>query len=130
MLHLRYILGPYLWNKLRGGSLDLAFNTIELRKICENEVYAKQKLGPIASTSLKHRLADLLAASSINDIIVGNLRPLDNNNKQMIIDITEDYVMVFSQNHRKVLTDDLGKIDWYKTTRIKILYIGSYDAYK
>ena len=53
-------------------NLELAFNSRELRSICEHEPTAKDALGAEIAEALRRRLADLRAATSIADLIVGN----------------------------------------------------------
>ena len=47
-----------------GAQLELAFESKELRDVCENEAEAKRQLGDSVAEMLKHRLADLNAATS------------------------------------------------------------------
>ncbi len=49
-------------------ALELAFETKRLREICENEEIASQELGAEGAERLKHRLADLRAAGSIEEL--------------------------------------------------------------
>ena len=54
--------------------MEIAFNTKSLRAICESEAKAKRELGPSVAGILKHRLADLQAAKSANDLVAGQPR--------------------------------------------------------
>jgi hypothetical protein len=109
--------------------LELAFETKLLRTICESEAHAKQELGPTVAEFLKHRLADLHAALSVMDIVVGQPRVLDNvSHEHMVVNLCDDYRLVFCANHPKnPLTGD-GKLDWSRVRRIKIIRIeNGYD---
>jgi len=105
--------------------LDLAFDSRELRTICENEDDAIRELGSSVAQALKHRLADLRAALSIADLLVGNPRIVEDEtqNKTMFIDLRDDYQVVFCANHPKNPVLEDGKIDWSKVSRIKIMRI-------
>jgi hypothetical protein len=50
--------------------LELAFETKLLREICESEQKARQELGIKVAEALKRRLADLRAATSVEDLPV------------------------------------------------------------
>jgi hypothetical protein len=59
------------------NSLELAFDSKSLRTTCESERQAKLELGDVVAEVLKHRLADLLAAKSVKDLVAGQPRLLD-----------------------------------------------------
>ena len=103
--------------------MELAFDSRALRTICESETAARRDLGTKVAETLKHRLGDLRAATSIHELLVGRPRLLDASNEQMVIDLCDGYEIVFSANHpKKPLTDD-GTLDWTKVSRVKILRI-------
>ena len=104
--------------------MELAFVSKLLRTICENEAYAKCKLGPMVAEVLKHRLADLRAATSVKDLVVGRPHGLGGADHQhMVIDLCDDHRMVFCANHPNNPVAESGKLDWPKVSRIKILRI-------
>jgi len=104
-------------------AVDLAFISKELRTTCENASAARLELGAIASDSLKHRLADIRAATSTFDLIVGRPRFLEDTVDHMVVDLADGYRMVFCANHRQNPTKEGGKLDWQKISRVKILRI-------
>jgi hypothetical protein len=105
--------------------LDLAFETKNLREICEIEQTAIDQYGKNVAMILRHRLADLYAATSIYDILVGNPRLINNidNHKIMVIDLADNYQIRICANHKNNPVLDNGNIDWTKVTRIRILQI-------
>jgi proteic killer suppression protein len=109
--------------------LELAFESKSLRTLCESEAHAKRKLGPTVAEVLKHRLADLRAATSVKDLLVGLPRVLDGTDHQhMVIDLYDHYRVVFCANHPNNPVAESGKLDWPKVSRIKILRIeGDHD---
>lgn len=113
----------------RFGILELAFDTKELRTICENEDYAKQVLKPLVAEILKHRLADLRAATSIRDLVAGRVHQVEDiNNHHMIVGLRDNHRIVLCANHPKNPTDKDGRIDWSRVSRIKVLGIGREHA--
>jgi hypothetical protein len=104
-------------------SLELAFDSRALRTICESESAAKRHLGTKVAETLKHRLGDVRAATSIDEVIVGDPRLLDAASEQMVIDLCDGYQIVFSANHPKKPVSETGDLDWAKVSRVKILRI-------
>ena len=104
--------------------MQLAFEIKSLRTICESEVQANSELGSDVAEILKHRLADLRAATTINDLVAGRSLIVDDaNQEQMIINLQHGYRIVFCANHTKNPTTETGETDWTKVSRIKILRI-------
>jgi toxin HigB-1 len=108
----------------RGFRLELAFSTLSLRIICEDEAHAKNELGTNVAEILKRRLADLRAASSVKDLVAGQPRQLDNKNDQcMAIDLCDGFWIVFTANHTRNPKNRIGELDWLKINRVIILRI-------
>lgn len=78
---------------------------------------------------LKRRLADLRAATSIEDLLAGQPRELDGSDGQhMVIDLRDGYRIIFCANHPKNPITENGDLDWAKVSRVKILQIESADG--
>lgn len=107
--------------------LELAFETKDLREICEKEAEARRRLGSAVAEVLKHRLADLDAATSPNDLIAGNPR-VGPDMDTMTIDLCDGYQLVLSPNHPNNPTRRTGEVNWSKVSRIRILRIGRENA--
>jgi hypothetical protein len=103
--------------------LQLAFNSEQLRTMCENETAAKNQMGAAASDSLKHRLADLRSATSILDLVAGRPRFLEDTEEQMVIDLDDGYHLLFCANHPNNPLTETGKLNWPRISRVKILRI-------
>jgi hypothetical protein len=104
--------------------VQLAFETRELRSTCENHSHAVQELGLAVGEALKHRLADLDAATSIRDVLLGNPRQLDGPRSHcMAIDLADDHVLIFCPNHTTNPVASDGQPDWPRVSRIRILGI-------
>jgi hypothetical protein len=102
--------------------LELAFETKDLRTLCEIEAEAKRKLkGPVAEM-LKHRVADLKAALSLSDLVAGRPR-LGDTPETMLVDLRDGYRLVFAANHQRNPRASSGDIDWPRVSRIRITAI-------
>jgi plasmid maintenance system killer protein len=113
------------WYKRKGlRTVELAFDSKWLRTLCENGAQAQQELGSGAAEMLKHRLADLRAATSINDLIAGHPCTLDDTGgRQMVISLSHGRRVKICANHPRNPLTASGTIDWSKVSRIKILAI-------
>lgn len=109
--------------------MELSFESKPLRAICETESQAKLELGPAVAEILKHRLADLRAAGSVKDLMVGRPHVLQGSDGQhMAVELCVGYRLVFKSNHTNNPITDADDIDWTRVTRIKILGIESHHA--
>lgn len=102
--------------------MHIAFETKQLRTVCENETEAITKYGVSAAESLMKRLADIRASTGIGDLQAGNLREVPNSNGElMALDLTTAYQLEFAANHPK----KRGAPDtpWDKVSRVKIMCI-------
>jgi len=107
--------------------LELAFESRELRDVCENDAEAKRQFGHSVAEMLRHRLADLDAAISPKDLLVGQPRP-GTDAETMVIDLCEGHRLVFTANHPNNPTTPTGELDWTRVGRIRILRIESEHA--
>jgi hypothetical protein len=107
-------------------TLELAFHTKLIRLICESEDEASVQLGVAVAEILKHRIADMRAATSPRDLVVG--RPRVEAGRQMRVDLKDDVTILFKANHTSNPMNDANELDWGKVTRIKIMQIESEDA--
>ena len=104
--------------------MELAFESKSLRTICESESHAKRELGPTVAEFLKRRLADIRAATSVKDLVVGRPRELDTSDaRHMVVDLCDGYRIVFAANHPKNPVTETGDLDWPMVSRVKIMRI-------
>lgn len=105
--------------------MDLAFSSRKLRQICETEESARQEFGRKVAQKLKMRLADMRAASTPDELLVGNPRITHcSSDECMTIDLCGGFVIQFSANHPVPPRTDSGDLNWSNVTRIKIVEIG------
>ncbi len=105
--------------------MEIAFDARSLRSLCENEAHAERQLGLEVAEMLRHRLADLRAATSAKDLVAGLPRELDGVHvPSMAIRLCRDQRIVFCANHRKNPKTKTGRIDWSRVRRIRVVDIG------
>jgi hypothetical protein len=105
-------------------SIQLSFDTVKLRQICENFVSAKRSLGSLAGKSLHARLADLRASSSPLEMVnMGFAGFRKSSDARIFIYIEGGYAVeaVVSNRPEPRLGD--GRLDWNQVSRLKILSI-------
>ena len=108
--------------------MELAFESQCIRTICENEARARIDLGLEVAEALKHRLADMRAATSIYDLVAGKPRLSGTQDQQLVVDLCDSHRVVLEANHPDNPTMETGRLDWARISRIKVLRIESdYD---
>ena len=106
--------------------MEIAFAEKHLRKMCENQSYASQKLGTSVAGKLQARLADLEAAVTVDDLIVGAPQKLSGELEgQIKIELSEDRVMILCANEDPLPRKKSGVINWKFVTRLKLLHVGT-----
>jgi hypothetical protein len=105
-------------------SIQLAFQTMRLRQICESPVSAKRSLGEIAARALRTRLADLQAGMSLADMVNLGFATFERGSDVRItISIEGGYAVVATINNHPEPRLENGQLDWRRVTRLKILSI-------
>ena len=107
--------------------MEIAFESKELRDLCESEAVARGTLDEGDAEMLMHRLADLSAASSISDLLAGNPRPVDGG-RLIVIDLSSSRRLVFAPNHPRNPQRDDGATDWAKVNRVRIVRLEADNA--
>lgn len=104
--------------------MELVFANREFRDMCLNDTVMKQQLDVALAEKLKSRLADMVAAETVSDLLAGNPRELEGERSdQMSVLLLKSDQLVFRSGHEKSQTLDSGKIDWSRVSRIFILGI-------
>ncbi len=106
--------------------MEFSFDTKAIRQICEDENVATEKYGTELAQKLKNRLADLWAAESIRDILVGDPGLLPNSTYK--VNLSNTHRLVFGAIYNEVPKNATGQIDWLNVSRIKLLKIEKYDS--
>ena len=116
------------WNAHPGIiiELELSFANKGLRQLCESSLQANRKLGVDIANELRRTVADLRAATSVRDLLVG--APRETQEDKIALDVGASFQITLCANHNTVPKLESGAIDWSKVSRVKILGIESKDA--
>jgi hypothetical protein len=105
--------------------LRFAFESLEIRKICEDHDTATNKFGSAVATMLQIRLSDLRAATNISDIQSGNPGLVPHKPySQYKVDLAGDLQLIFDASHvKKPPLNEDGDIAWLVVDYIQIIEI-------
>jgi hypothetical protein len=103
--------------------MELAFATQSLRSVCEDDTVAAAAFDAPVVAQLKARLADLRAAESIHDLLIGNPRILPGDNPRVAVSLADGYALVATPNHRVTPLASDGTVDWRRVRRLQLLEI-------
>lgn len=105
--------------------MEVSFETVELRDLCEDESLAAEKLGSEIAESLKHRLSDLFAADSIHDVLVGRPALGTFNGRECLrIELAGTCYMTMVPNHSSPRVDANGATNWDLVRRLMLVSLG------
>ena len=98
-----------------------------LRALCEQQRLAVKELGRPCARKLHSRLADLMAAAHVRELVAGRPHPLTGDRLgQFALSLHGGVRLVFEPDHNPVPMLPDGGIDWARVTRIRIVFIGDY----
>jgi hypothetical protein len=105
--------------------LRLAFISAELRILCEDENKAIAKFGRATAIDLQTRLADIIAANTVEDLIAGNPQIINTGEgTQFALDLAGTHRLIFTADHTKNTPRTSGKrIDWPQVNYIQLIEI-------
>jgi len=107
--------------------LDLDFPDEGLRRLCEQQRLAVRKLGTPCARKLRRRLADLMAAAHVGELVAGRPHPLTGEwAGKFALDLHGGVRLVFEPAHEPLPCRQDGAIDWSNVTRVRIVFIGDY----
>jgi hypothetical protein len=106
--------------------VEIAFSSRILRSLCEDDKKAAQKLGSEVAKTLQSRLADLRAASSVSELILGDAK-LTCDGKEMTITIGHGQTFAIRCNHSEPPTAAKGQIDWGLVERVKVVRVCDHE---
>jgi proteic killer suppression protein len=110
--------------KLDARAVNLAFETLALRTLCECQSKAERVLGIRPAARLRERLADIRAAEAVTDLVAGMPRELEGGRqRRYAVDLANGYRLVFCANHNRIPLNETDRVDWSRVTRVKILKI-------
>lgn len=107
--------------------MKLYFANKKLRELCETEKVAKKNLGKQAAKKLKSRLADIVAAKRVGDLVVGRPHPLKGDRAgQFSLTLHGGCRLVFEPGTEEIPTAMDGSIIWKDVDGVNIVFIGDY----
>lgn len=106
--------------------MEVTFATQSLRTLCEDP--ASADLPADVVRELRVRLADLRAALSAEDLLVGVTRTAASP-PEIVLTLREDVVLRCVVAHRVVPRDAAGDVRWGLVRRVKVLALGRQGDY-
>lgn len=107
--------------------MEITFGDRKLQKLCEQPAIAQKKLGASGARKLRSRLADLLAAETVQELVAGRPHPLKGDRAgQFAVDLEGGNRLVFESAKDPIPYKDDGSIDWSKVSQVCIVFIGDY----
>jgi toxin HigB-1 len=107
--------------------MEITFSDRKLQKLCEQPDIAQKKLGASGARKLRSRLADLLAAETVQELVAGRPHPLKGDRAgQFAVDLDGGNRLVFESANDPVPYKDDESIDWSKVSQVCIVFIGDY----
>jgi proteic killer suppression protein len=112
---------------IQAGPVDILFADEGLENLCSNQRQQKKQLGVKSAKKLQRRLADLMAAARVGDLVAGRPHPLKNDRAgQFAVDLDGGCRLVFEPAHDPPPSRDDGSIDWDAVATVRIVFIGDY----
>ena len=107
--------------------MKIFFRNKKLERLCLDKKAANKEFGANAAKGLMSRFADLEAAVTVNDLVVGNPHPLKGSRSgQLAITVYRGIRLTFSPADDPAPKTEDGSIDWHSVTSIRIEFIGDY----
>ena len=107
--------------------MKLDFASKRLKMLCEIERLAKKELGTQVAKKLKSRLADIVAAERVGDLVVGKPHPLKGDRHgQFSLTLHQGFRLVFEPSMDEVPRRDDGAINWREVNGVNVVFIGDY----
>ena len=104
--------------------MELAFGTKQLRTVCEEDTAAEVAYGLSVSGQLRRRLADLRAARSLVELVVGRPTVDPTDEHVLIVDLCDGFVLRLRVNHLDPPRDQVAAIEWGRVRRLQVVSIG------
>lgn len=117
-------------NENGGKTLDIAFKTPKLAKVCNAERTLKARYGDPMAKTIMRRLAVLKSAQTLSRVPKSNperrRQLIGNRSGQYAVDLVQPYRLIFVPDHNPLPRLDDGGIDTDRVTAITIVEITDY----
>ena len=107
--------------------MDFTFETKNLRELCENAEYAKNQLGETAARQVWSTLAELVAASDLNEFAVFSGKQPADSDGALEISHAEEIIMKIRQGHRIPPINSAGVLNLSEVKRVRIISLEKSD---
>lgn len=108
--------------------MEIAFQTEEIRDICEHASVAEDILGSELANSLRARLADIRAATTMQDLMLFQSEsPTQGRTPKMAIQVSKTCEIFLVSNHRSHNGKAADEIDFSEVKRVRIIEIGVHE---
>lgn len=95
---------------------------MELREQCADEAVAAQTLPTEVAAALKHRIADIQAADSMQEVLAGKPRKGTYNGEECyVIDLGMSHQLTLVSAHAEPRLTADGSLDWSRIRRVKVV---------
>ena len=109
--------------------MEISFRTKELRKLCEDRRHADETLGVKVADILRRRLADLRAASRIEDVLLGNPSfDIHEGEQRFQLELDGFGALLFKANHLRNAANLGNAIEWTLVSRLKLVEVELADV--
>jgi len=107
--------------------MDIEFASKDLAEMCQSERRAMRELGKPCARKLFARLADLVAADHVGELVAGYPHPLKGDRTgQFSLRLDGGKRLVFRAANEPAPVNDDGSVDWMRVNRVRIEFIGDY----
>jgi hypothetical protein len=106
--------------------LHISFQDERIRQLCVSAQEASEELGGELAAKLHGRLADMMSAHCLAELIAGN--PRQTASGDFIVTLGEGFDLRFRPVHRPLPTLASGDADLERIRRVKLLSIGRGDS--
>jgi hypothetical protein len=100
-----------------GTSMELAFRTRKLRKLCQDHDDAVEAIGEAAADVLRTRLADLRAVTYLSDLPAGRPEILDDDPPRLRFLLRDGWALLASVSHQVTPRTPQGDLDMTRVRR-------------
>lgn len=102
--------------------MEVAFDTKQLRDLCESQKNAERRMNISAAEALRSCFADIMAAANVDEFrLVRPTSSLRGDGAMIDIPLADGYRLRFCQNHIECPKLANGSISWSTVTRVKIM---------
>lgn len=110
-------------------SVEIAFDSPELRMVCESDRHARAELGDESAEALQALIADLMVAQSLADLPTGRLQGgFQQPDGRYALSMGKDGHIIVERNHVRGRWTGRPPEDLPRISRIKVLRIDGFDG--